>query len=845
MSDKKLYAVGCYTPEDWTYIHEILTKDGTLEDNIPYRDVFCADSKEHSETRSVYLLDDAEAKELSNHPRVKFVNIDYSSYREEFMPPADKLYATPRYTQPVKNYRNFYDTGILPTTPTSADINRGGYQLLRCTERKDPWQGIPSSTVVTQNIEYTNDGTDVDVIVGDDGMWFGHSEFQNNTGNGPANYRGGNVLPGNGTCDLLDLVLDSPYYIDPDWFNADPGNRLTTRWDGTTVPVESVSKLWWTNSTQRSAQFASIGVISSIPTGYTRAYCNGSYTTISSVGDHGTPCCALTYGRTQGWAYNANKWALNVYNTNGLDFEPYFDMMKLFHLYKPINPKYGNKNPTISSNSWGYRAISSSTGYYYYRVGTSGASGISYTTKPGFMNYVGVYGDGNRMKGEHPDNSATQAGEEMINAGVIFVAAAGNSNQKQVSSDHPDYDNYWSINPNTALGAATHNEFGIFAYNTTNRRGYPQHLGKYTENGKVVYPVINIGALDDSYMGSGKERKVNYSDMGNEIDCYAPADGTLAAQWASSGGYRARPDIYGPSFVDNGFTAICNASSQIAATIAFNAAPNTGHRITTSSVTVGTYTTIPNSILGTALMNLQTTPTVGNNNDGYWNLSLPFNIQYLGSAYSTIYVGTNSYLTFGNGSIAYTSFGFNLPPYPKIMISSANNSAQRLYYVSGGSGSNRTYRIRFEGTASLTGSDVPNMVWEMTFYEANPSQIDIQIGLNARYSSRTFYDEKFSGTSAACPVACGLIATLLQTNRNWTWKDVRSYLKNNIELQDTNYFYTGRESVSANDTNWADVNSLEGGDPRIIYNAPVAYSIPRFMSGSGLKLSGNGLKFFA
>jgi hypothetical protein len=461
------------------------------------------------------------------------------------------------------------------------------------------------------------------------------------------------------------------------------------------------------------------------------------------------------------------------------------------------------------------------------------------------MNYVGVYGDGNRMKGEHPDNSATQAGEEMINAGVIFVAAAGNSNQKQVSSDHPDYDNYWSINPNTALGAATHNEFGIFAYNTTNRRGYPQHLGKYTENGKVVYPVINIGALDDSYMGSGKERKVNYSDMGNEIDCYAPADGTLAAQWASSGGYRARPDIYGPSFVDNGFTAICNASSQIAATIAFNAAPNTGHRITTSSVTVGTYTTIPNSILGTALMNLQTTPTVGNNNDGYWNLSLPFNIQYLGSAYSTIYVGTNSYLTFGNGSIAYTSFGFNLPPYPKIMISSADNSAQRLYYVSGGSGSNRTYRIRFEGTASLTGSDVPNMVWEMTFYEANPSQIDIQIGLNARYSSRTFYDEKFSGTSAACPVACGLIATLLQTNRNWTWKDVRSYLKNNIELQDTNYFYTGRESVSANDTNWADVNSLEGGDPRIIYNAPVAYSIPRFMSGSGLKLSGNGLKFFA
>ena len=31
---------------------------------------------------------------------------------------------------------------------------------------------------------------------------------------------GGNVLPGNGYCDVLDVVLDGPYYIDPDWFTA-------------------------------------------------------------------------------------------------------------------------------------------------------------------------------------------------------------------------------------------------------------------------------------------------------------------------------------------------------------------------------------------------------------------------------------------------------------------------------------------------------------------------------------------------------------------------------------------------------------------------------------------------
>ena len=37
----------------------------------------------------------------------------------------------------------------------------------------------------------------------------------------PDDYTGGNVLPGNGYCDVLDVILDGPYYIDPDWFNAD------------------------------------------------------------------------------------------------------------------------------------------------------------------------------------------------------------------------------------------------------------------------------------------------------------------------------------------------------------------------------------------------------------------------------------------------------------------------------------------------------------------------------------------------------------------------------------------------------------------------------------------------
>jgi len=862
-NSKKLYAVGCYTPEDWKYIHEILTKDGTLEDNIPCDCIDCADLKEHSPTRAVYLLSDEEATELLNHPRVQFVNINYASYPEEFKAPPEDLMTEPtryyRYSEPEKQYRNWNDTSILPTTPDSTDINRGGYQLLRCVQKEDPWFGLPDTTVIEDRIQYYGDGSNVDVIVGDEGCWIGHSEFQNNTGNGPTNYVGGNLLPGNGTCDVLDLVLDAPYYIDPDWFNADPGNRLTTRWDGTIVPVDSVARDWWGNSAQRSVEFSTIGTVT-VTSGYTRTACLGSNTARPTINTtHGTQCSANTYGRTQGWAFNSNKWVINAYGTNGSDIEQYFDLMKLFHLYKPVNPTYGTKDPTISSNSWGYRSTSHRAGgtstdyYYYYRQGESGGTGVAYRTNtmPGFINYVGLYGDSYRMKGEHLDNSYTTAGKEMIDAGVIFVVAAGNSNQKQVGPTHPDFDNYWSTNAqgsNVDLVNATHSEFGITAYNTTNRRGFPQQLGKYNdpETGLAVYPAINIGALDDSYMGNGKERKVNYSDMGEEMDCYAPADGTISAVNATSG--RLRPDTYslGGEATDSGFTAIADSVSQVPGTESFNASPNTGKRITTT-VDSGTVVGITSTLLGAASLSSSTTPTSGGTDDGYWTLTLPFNISFNGTTYGEIYVGTNSYITFGGGSSAYSGLGFNNPAVQKIMISAADNSCQRVYYGIEGSSPNRTYRVRFEGTNSTSGTlGAPNMVWEAIFYENAPSQIDIQIGSNARFSSgfTQFYDNKFSGTSSACPVAAGLIATKLQYNRNWTWQDVRNWLRNSVGDANTDEFYTGDESTTATAASWSDVNSVEGGRPILIWDALTGGEPPSYIPSRIRKFaSGNGLKF--
>lgn len=655
MSEQKHYAISATTEQAWEELHRILTQDGSIDDNIPSRAITCTDLKEHSPTRAVYLMTDDEATQLANHPDIKYVHVNYADYPEMFPPRPDELHCNPnRYSSTVKNYRNF--SGLLPVSPNATDANRAGYQLLRTAQYSNPWAGNAGQVLANTIPNGTNTGTDVDLIVGDEGCWFGHVEFQSNSsGGGPADYVGGNPLPGNGTCDLLDVVLEGPYYIDPQWFDANPGTRLTTRWDGTIVPVESVARAWWTTASQRSAQFAGAGTVA-VPASYTRANCNGTNLakTPGIEGQHGTACSGLAYGRTYGWAYNANKWVIDAYGGYGFGFnlDLYFDVVKIFHQNKPINPAYGTRDPTVCSNSWGYRATIPSTGRYYFRQGTSGSGSVAYSGKPAFLTYLGSAGDLGRAKGEMVPNFLTEAGDELIASGVIFVVAAGNSNQKQVSSSSADYNNYWSGSTAVPLTSATHTEFNATCYNTTSRRGFPQQLGKYTSDDQVIYPAINIGALDDAYTAGGLERKVNYSDMGNEIDCYLPADGTLT--------------------------------------------------------------------------------------------------------------------------------------------------------------SNQSYTPQYARYDTYPGAGV------------------------------TSFDCGFGGTSAACPVAAGLIATAMQTNRSWTWSDVRTWLQSMTE-QSASTFYQGPDPSTAGSADWADLNSLMGGVRRVAYNNVVLPTNIVQMGGAGLVISGTGI----
>ena len=106
---EKEYFVGCYTKEDWEHIHKVLLEDGTLEDNVPPGAKVCEYECGHSDTRASYMLDDAEAAALRNHPRVKYVNLNYDTYAGTYHPDPDDLNCNvqrlPRFGKNVLNYR--------------------------------------------------------------------------------------------------------------------------------------------------------------------------------------------------------------------------------------------------------------------------------------------------------------------------------------------------------------------------------------------------------------------------------------------------------------------------------------------------------------------------------------------------------------------------------------------------------------------------------------------------------------------------------------------------------------------------------------------------------------------
>jgi len=253
------------------------------------------------------------------------------------------------------------------------------------------------STYYTANltsITYAASGENVDIVCMDSGVLQYHPEFIDRF------TRTTTDDPFVGRSRVRDLLLDGPYYLDPVVFNSGIlKSHKTFKQDGRPTCTREGALLWWTNSSNRSSEYNSIGELPNLRSDaffYYERYVLGSPQTSvntpsysESVGheppidivnasndlyagkfyplqSHGTSVASVAAGRDFGSAIDARIWSVNIiggfYSLSGS--VPY-DLVKIFHKAKKVakDTTYAysggvilnniNKSPTVLNMSFG------------------------------------------------------------------------------------------------------------------------------------------------------------------------------------------------------------------------------------------------------------------------------------------------------------------------------------------------------------------------------------------------------------------------------------------------------------------------------------------------------------
>lgn len=209
---------------------------------------------------------------------------------------------------------------------------------------------------------------------------------------------------------------------------------------------------------------------------------------------HGTHCAGISAGNTQGWAKKANIYSIKAitdFGINAVDIYDVFDLIRIWHTNKPINPRTGRPNPTIVNNSWGFLSSSGNITEFNYRNNVHSAANFNTAQRAayGLVNYSFYYG-GN-VHGVRVSSIDAEIAD-CIAAGVIIVGAAGNYFHKVDVPGGVDYDNYY---------------LDFFGGNYYHRGATPS----------ATPGVICVGNIDSVY----PEQKNTSSECGPRVDIYA------------------------------------------------------------------------------------------------------------------------------------------------------------------------------------------------------------------------------------------------------------------------------------------------------------------------------------
>jgi len=238
---------------------------------------------------------------------------------------------------------------------------------------------------------------------------------------------------------------------------------------------------------------------------------------------HGTHVAGTAAGRYQGWApeariYSQKLGGLEGYTGYGygIDMDDAFDLIRAFHNQKPIDPATGFKRPTVVNMSWGYTSqyINSEFGVHQGVAWDDSNNPGTHRNQYGMLSAAFSFlGGGYR----HPIRVASVDAEveQMVQDGIIVVAAAGNDYHRAYNPGELGYDDWYS-------GWYWTDYQGLVDY----QRYY--HRGSSPSHATGVITVGNCELAQRS-LGGYTIEKARSSSTGPAVNIWAPGTRILSA----------------------------------------------------------------------------------------------------------------------------------------------------------------------------------------------------------------------------------------------------------------------------------------------------------------------------
>jgi len=273
----KIFTVIKNSQSDYDELHNLIVTETDNVPNIPDESIECIQRK--SSLRSSYRMTDEQADVLRGNSNIEAVQLDHQytssdgfkldsnryanetySYRPQYAKFFKRGYTLNSLTNygydfPWKHMGTSSDTSLRqtyskleeyakqslsydnqnivwlrPTNLSDSNSDVLSWSKIRTKYKYNPWRNVSSGIIQNDNILNDRDGSDVDVVIQDNGVDKYHPEFLDSQGNSR----------------VKDIVVDGPEYVDPTYFANNPSKTYLD---------------WWEDSSSRSSQFQSLDTI--------------------------------------------------------------------------------------------------------------------------------------------------------------------------------------------------------------------------------------------------------------------------------------------------------------------------------------------------------------------------------------------------------------------------------------------------------------------------------------------------------------------------------------------------------------------------------------------------------